>query len=365
MPYDAFLDQSEVDALLAEHDIGTKPAPTPEAVDPGAIRAYDLGSPDRVVRRRMQTLEMIHDQFARHLRASLLAFIRRNADITVGPMQVQKYSDFERNLPVPSNLNLVSLAPLKGQALFVFDPALVFLIIESLFGGQLKYYSRIEGRDFTATEQRIIARLLTHTLASYSKAWSGVFPIDAQYARSEMHTKFASIANANEAVIVTPITIEFGIASGVLHIALPYSMIEPVRDLLTRPFRPAQDTVQDRGWTQSMRHQARDTMVCVAATFAHVDMTVGELTSLGVGSVLPIRLPKKITAHVDGVPVLECGFGTRNRHYALIVERHLNLPEPSISEEVFHGIEKTPGPTTGAQPSTGQPGDSHDENAAR
>jgi len=340
---ESFLNQDEVDAILAEHNIASSNEPENNEPDANGVRAYDLGSPDRVVRRRMQTLDLIHDQFARHLRGNLLNFIRRNADISVGNVQVQKYSDFERNLPVPSNLNIVSLSPLRGQALFAFDPALVFLIIESLFGGQAKSYSRIEGRDFTSTEQRIIAKLLTNTLTSYNKAWASVFPIEAKYVRSEMHTKFASIANTNEVVVVTPIRIEFGVAGGTLHICLPYSMIEPVRDLLMRPFRPIEDRTDDLGWSMMMRHQVRDARVCLKADFTKLRLTVGELTDLKVGSVLPFELPPTITAHVDGVPVLACGYGTSNRHYALTVKERLSTEEFDmlLKKEVSNERENT------------------------
>src|SRR5690625_238923 len=150
MSYQSLLSQDEVDALLAGVT-GEERPDTPEVEDRSGVRPYDLSSPDRVVRHRMQTLELINERFARGLRTALLSFMRRNADITVGAIRIQKYSEFERNLPVPSNLNMVSMKPLRGTALFTFDPNLVFLIIDSLFGGHGRYNTRIEGRDFTST----------------------------------------------------------------------------------------------------------------------------------------------------------------------------------------------------------------------
>src|SRR3546814_11570770 len=131
MPYQNFLAQDEVDALLAGVTGESTDAPGPEEPQSG-VRSYDLSSPDRVVRHRMQTLELINERFARRLRSTLLSFMRRNADITVSSIKVQKYSEFERNLPVPSNLNMVAMKPLRGAALFAFDPNLVFLVIERM-----------------------------------------------------------------------------------------------------------------------------------------------------------------------------------------------------------------------------------------
>ncbi len=236
MSYQSLLSQDEVDALLAGVT-GESNEKAPQVEDLGGVRPYDLSSPDRVVRHRMQTLELINERFARRLRTVMLSFMRRNADITVGSIRIQKYSEFERNLPVPSNLNMVTMKPLRGAALFSFDPNLVFLVIDSMFGGHGRYSTRVEGRDFTTTEQRIIRRLLNLTLESYGSAWEQVYPIEFEYVRSEMHTKFASISSGNEIVVVTSFNIELGSSGGNLNICLPYSMIEPVRDLLTRPLQ--------------------------------------------------------------------------------------------------------------------------------
>ena len=149
MAYEAFLSQDEVDAAGRRNRRERQQKETAGASD--GARAYDLSSPDRVVRRRMQTLELINERFARQMRHVLLElinerfarqmrhvllnFMRRSADITVGSIKIQKYADFERNLPVPSNLNMIQMKPLRGTALFTYDPNLVFLVIDSLFGG--------------------------------------------------------------------------------------------------------------------------------------------------------------------------------------------------------------------------------------
>lgn len=319
MAYEAFLSQDEVDALLAgvtgESDSKTDAASTNDGA-----RAYDLSSPERVVRRRMQTLELINERFARHMRNVLLNFMRRSADITVGSIKIQKYADFERNLPVPSNLNMIQMKPLRGTALFTYDPNLVFLVIDSLFGGDGRYHTRVEGRDFTTTEQRIIRRLLNLTLESYGKSWDPVYPIEFEYVRSEMHTKFASITGNNEVVVVTSFHIEFGATGGDLNICLPYSMIEPVRDLLTRPLQETTLEEVDQRWSQQLSRQVRSADIDVVAEFARIPSSIRELMSLKVGDVLPVDVPETIIANVDGVPLMECGYGVFNGQYALRVQ---------------------------------------------
>lgn len=331
MSYQSFLSQDEVDALLAGvTGEGADTKPLNENLT--GVRAYDLTSPDRVVRHRMQTLELINERFARRLRSTMLSFMRRNADITVGSIRIQKYSDFERNLPVPSNLNMVALKPLRGVSLFTYDPNLVFLIIDSLFGGHGRYNTRVEGRDFTTTEQRIIQRLLTLTLESYCGAWESIYPLEAEYMRSEMHTKFASISSSNDIVVVTSFNIEFGAQGGNLNICLPYSMIEPLRDLLTRPLQDKGTNDIDQRWTQQLSRQVRSAEVELIANFVNIDMTIAELTQLKANDVLPIEIPTLIEAHVDGVPVLECRYGTSGGRYSLRVENILATNDSDLTK---------------------------------
>ncbi len=326
MSYQSLLSQDEVDALLAGVT-GEEDKPQKGQEEVGGVRAYDLSSPDRVVRHRMQTLELINERFARRLRGALLSFMRRNADITVGNLRIQKYSDFERNLPVPSNLNMVALKPLRGASLFTFDPNLVFLVIDSMFGGHGRYSTRVEGRDFTTTEQRIIGRLLEITLESYRSAWENVYAIETEYIRSEMHTKFASISSSNEIVVVSTFQIELGAAGGQLNICLPYSMIEPLRDLLTRPLQEGGANEIDQRWTHQLSREVRAAQVEMVAEFAHIDMTVGELMRLQINDILPVTIPDKVTAHVGGVPVLEGNYGTYNGKMALRVQKMLTLSQ--------------------------------------
>ncbi len=319
MAYEAFLSQDEVDALLAGVTGESDSKKESDGPNAGA-RAYDLSSPERVVRRRMQTLELINERFARNMRNVLLNFMRRSADITVGSIKIQKYADFERNLPVPSNLNMIQMKPLRGTALFTYDPNLVFLVIDSLFGGDGRYHTRVEGRDFTTTEQRIIRRLLNLTLESYGKSWDPVYPIEFEYVRSEMHTKFASITGNNEVVVVSSFHIEFGATGGDLNICLPYSMIEPVRDLLTRPLQETTLEEVDQRWSQQLSRQVRSADIDVVAEFARIPSSIRELMSLKVGDVLPVDVPETVIAHVDDVPLMECGYGVFNGQYALRVQ---------------------------------------------
>ena len=322
MAYEQVLSQDEVDALLQGVTGGAPEQSDGAATRTDGLPVYDLGAPDRVVRSRMHTLEVINERFARHLRSSLLNFMRRSPDISVGPVHIQQYGEFVRHLPVPANINMLHMKPLRGTALFVFDPKLVFLVVDNLFGSDGRYHVRVEGRDFTRTEQRIIKRLLDLSLQCYGDAWQPVFPLAFDYVRAEMHGKLANIVAPNEVVINTTLQIEFGPIGGFLHVCLPYSMIEPIRDLLSNPI---QDEVEvDKRWVTQMSRQMQAADVELTADFVTMPSTLGEVMKLRVGDVIPIELPATVVAKVGGVPVMACGYGTSNERYALRVQHMIS-----------------------------------------
>ena len=332
MAYEQVLSQDEVDDLLRGVTGGTvDQTATTSAPAQSGLPAYDLGAPDRVVRSRMHTLEVINERFARGLRGALLNFMRRSPDISVGPIQIQQYGEFVRHLPVPANINMLHMKPLRGTALFVFDPKLVFLVVDNLFGSDGRYHVRVEGRDFTRTEQRIIKRLLDLSLQCYGDAWKPVFPLDFDYVRAEMHGKLANIVAANEVVVNTTLQIEFGPVGGFLHVCIPYSMIEPIRNQLSNPI---QDEVEiDKRWVNQMSRQMQSADVELVANFVQMTSTIGKVLALEVGDVIPIELPETVVAKVGGVPVMECGYGTSNERYALRVQQMISHQDSDVKND--------------------------------
>jgi flagellar motor switch protein FliM len=319
-----FLSQEEVDALLKGVSGEAEEAVVEEAA--GAVKAYDLGRQERIVRGRMPTLELIDERFARLLRIGLFNYMHKSVEVSVGPIKVQKYSEFIRNLVVPTNLNLVTVKPLRGTALVVFDPNLVFLVVDSMFGGDGRFHTRVEGRDFTPTEQRIIQGLLNVVFAEYEKAWKPVFEINFEYVRSEMNTQFANIATPSEIVVAIAFTLELSGNSAEMHICLPYSMVEPIRDILYSTMHSEQ-AGSDRRWSSLMNRQLQLAEVELVAPLASSVLTLGEIVNMKVGDVIPINVNERIQATVDGVPVLDCRYGIRNGQYALKLERFLAQEE--------------------------------------
>ena len=326
---DQFLSQEEVDALL---DGVNGEWPAPGADDTNGVRTYDLGTQERIVRGRMPTLEIINERFARNLRLGLFNFIRRNPEISAGQSKVQKYSAFLRNIVVPTNLNVVQVRPLRGQALVICEPSLVFTIIDNLFGGSGRIHTRIEGRDFSATEQRIILRIVELISEEYRKAWDGVYPINFEYVRSEMHTQFANIATPSEIMVTASFDIEIGDSGGAMHICIPYSTLEPIREMLYSSVRADQQQT-DRRWVNLLTQQLKSADVNLVAEFAGAEATVKQLLALKPGDFIGLDLPETVIAKVDKVPLFECHYGVSSGRYAIKVREFLTDPTTVLNGE--------------------------------
>jgi len=256
------------------------------------------------------------------LRVGLFNFIRRSPEISVGPVTVQRYSAFLRELAVPTNFNIVAIRPLRGSGLIVCEPSLIFGVIDTLYGGIGKFQTRIEGRDFSATEQRVINRVVDVITDEYKKAWRGIYPLELEYQRSEMQPQFATIATPSEIVVSTAFQLEIGEISGSIYICMPYASLEPIRDVLYSSTQG--DAIEvDRRWVKVLQREVVAAEVTLVATLAKTDATVEDLLLMKPGDFIELDRQPLIHASVGGVPIFDCKYGTHNHRYAIRIEEFL------------------------------------------
>lgn len=322
------LSQDEIDALLHGVDSGAvDTGPPPPA--PGEARAFDFASYDRIVRGRMPTLEMINERFARLFRISLFNMLRRTPELTVGGIETQKFSEYTHSLFVPTSLNVVRIKPLRGSALFIFEPKLVFTVVDNFFGGDGRIPVKIEGREFTPTELRVIQLLLRQAFADMREAWAGVMPLEFEFLQSEVNPHFANIVAPSEIVVVSRFRIDLDGGGGHLHVTLPYSMIEPIREQLDAGLQSDRGD-RDERWAQSMADNIQDAEVEIDAQLASAKLTVRELMALKPGDIIPIQMPKLINLNVEEMPVFRGQFGSAHGHNAIRITDIIRRTAPGL-----------------------------------
>lgn len=325
MSVNDLLSQEEIDALLHGVSSGDVETDSDASADDGATRSYNFAVEDRIVRGRLPTLEMINERFARLFRASLFNLLRRSAEISVGSVQMMKFSEYIHSLYVPTSLNLVKMAPLRGTSLFVLDPKLVFILVDNFFGGSGRH-AKIEGREFTPTELRIVQVVLSDIFKNLAAAWAPVFEIDFEYQSSEVNPQFANIVSPTEVIVLTKFTIELDGGGGDLHITMPYSMLEPIRELLDAGVQSDRSDT-DMRWIAALRDEIKSSKVEVSCQLTEAELSLQEIMDMKPGDVIPIDMPEIVLLRSGGIPILRGTYGEAHGNKAIKIIGPVDRPE--------------------------------------
>jgi flagellar motor switch protein FliM len=321
------LSQDEIDALLHGVDGVDEEAVDDKNMYDGDSHAhFDFSSQDRIVRGRMPTLELVNERFARHLRISLFNMLRHTAEVSINGVQMLKFGEYVHTLFVPTSLNMVRFRPLKGTGLITMEARLVFILVENFFGGDGRYHAKIEGREFTPTERRIIQMLLKIIFEDYHNAWAPVMDAEFEYLDSEVNPAMANIVSPTEVIVVNSFHIELDGGGGDFHIAMPYSMLEPIRELLDAGVQSDKEDTDQR-WSQALQDEIMDVDVEINARLVEKKLRLRDMMNLKAGDIIPIELPDTLLVSVEGLPTFRATLGKVKDNYALKISKKINRPE--------------------------------------
>lgn len=287
------LSQEEVNALLKGIESGDVSTNAASSDDQGA-RAYDLTSHDRVVRGRMPTLEIINERFTRIFQVTMSATLKKIIDVHPASVEVTKFGEFMKQIPLPSCINIFKMDPLGGFSLMIIDPRLVYLLIDHFFGGKGQTHVKVEGRDFTPIEHKMINRIVSLAFQDLEKAWRPVHPINIVLSRTEINPQFASIVPPTEVVVTAEFNIEIDSAPGKLHLCIPYPSIEPIKEKLQAGFRSDQYEL-DGKWMDRFKAQLLECPLNITVELGEAMVKVRDILNLTVGDV--IILDKSLDEH--------------------------------------------------------------------
>ncbi|MGL4268804.1 MAG: flagellar motor switch protein FliM [Plesiomonas sp.] len=332
------LSQDEIDALL--HGVDDVVDDAPEQPKSQGVKAFDFSSQDRIVRGRMPTLELINERFARHMRISLFNMMRRTAEVSINSVQMLKFGEYVHTLFVPTSLNMVRFRPLKGTALITLEARLVFILVENFFGGDGRFPNKVEGREFTPAERRIIQMLLKLIFGDYKEAWGPVMDVEFDYLDSEVNPAMANIVSPTEVVVVSSFHIELDGGGGDVHITMPYSMLEPIRELLDAGVQGDKSDT-DMRWGKALREEIMEINVDLRAKLLDVDLTLRDLMNMKAGDIIPVDMPESLLVYVEDLPSFRAQLGQANENLALKITERLKRPEVMKSElSLIRGSDK-------------------------
>jgi flagellar motor switch protein FliM len=317
------LDQAEIDALLGSGD----DEPEEQEHDKTKPRTFDF-SHDRIVRGRMPTLEMINERYARNIRISLFNFLRRSPEISSQGVSVVKYGEYVNSLFLPTSLNIIKMHPLKGQMLFILDAKLVYILVDNFFGGEGKFHNKIEGRDFTMTETRLIMRFLEIAFKDMVEAWRAVMDVNFEYVNSEVNPAMANIISPSEMVVISKFRIELEGGAGEMHITIPYGVLEPIRDLLDSGVQSDKDHTDER-WINLIHNEIYGCKIAVKAILAKKEVKLKDIMEMNIGDILPVEMPEYATMYTEHVPSFLVKLGRSSDKYALKIMELIVTDKPT------------------------------------
>ena len=300
------LTQDEIDALLH----GSDEDELPKEEQPNSNLGYtpfDFSSQDRIVRGRMPTLELVNERFARHLRISLFNMMRRTAEVSINGVKMIKFSEYVHSLFVPTSLNMVRFKPMKGTALITLEAQLVFILVENFFGGEGKRHTKIE------------------------EAWNPVMSVEFEYLDSEVNPAMANIVSPTEVIVISSFHIELDGGGGDFHVAMPYSMLEPIRELLDAGVQSDKGDT-DMRWSKALRDEIMGVKVGITAKLLETTITLRQLKSMRPGDIIPVDMPESLLVLVEDLPTFHAKLGRVKEKVALKITEKLKRPESMKSE---------------------------------
>ena len=295
------LEQDEVDALLRGLSGGDVETETEIPEDDTGVVSFDLANQDRIIRGRMPVLEIVNDRFARLCTNALANTMRKRVDINPISIDMSKFGDFMRSLPVPTSISIFKMDPLRGNALLVVDSRLVFALVENFFGGAGSQ-PKVEGRDFTPIEQAIVERVVKIALANMEESWKPVHEVHVEMVRTEVNPQFAAIVPPSDVVIVVTFEVELENAIGSLIVCLPYATMEPIRSKLHASFQSERLEV-DHVWINRFKERLMETPVEMVVRMGRTTISGRQLLYLQEGDIILLDTDEDelLEAEIEGI----------------------------------------------------------------
>jgi len=282
------LSQGEVDALLHGLSDGTIDTEQKGGSEPSVAQPYDLTSQDRITRGRMPTLEMATEKFGRLFRTTLLSLLRKIVNINIVSVDMMKFGEFMKKVPLPASLNVFKMEPLRGISLFVIDARIIFGLVDIIFGGSGKGHYEVEGRDFTNIENRVISKVVHSALADLKTVWQSIMDIDFVYVKSETNPQFAQVAVSTDVVVVIQLEVDMEFDSGTMMICIPYATVEPIKEKLQTGYQADKQEI-DTVWAEKFARGLSTTDVSLTVELGRAVLKGNEVKNLKRGDVIPLN----------------------------------------------------------------------------
>jgi flagellar motor switch protein FliM len=323
------LSQDELAALSASLSDGSLDIDTGYNLD-APVRKHDLAAEDSSLGVNVSSLDMINERFIRLFRLGMLEVLRTSPRINPSRAQIVRFGDYVKDLKAPLSVNVIRMAPLRGYAMVVIEPTVVFSSLDSFFGGFGRGVGQLPpGRLFTPTETRIIKIILQVFFRSFKEAWGPVTAIDFEHVSSEINPQFAQIADENDLVVLSRFESEATAqGKGFIDMVIPYVALKPVRDLLRSRVQTGDgNEASDKVWHAQLEDAVRDAELEVQVLLGKLSVSLQQLQNMQPGDVLPFKKSESARALIEDMPVYDVEIGAMGSQVAVKIVQAIS-PTP-------------------------------------
>jgi flagellar motor switch protein FliM len=273
---------------------------------------------------------MINERFIRMFRLGMLEVLRTSPRVNPTRAQIIRFGDYVKDLKAPLSVNVIRMAPLRGYAMVVIDPTVVFSSLDSFFGGFGRGVGQLPpGRLFTPTETRIIKIILQVLFRSFKEAWSPVAHIDFEHVSSEINPQFAQIADESDLVVLSRFESEAtSQGTGFIDMVIPYVALKPVRDVLRSRVQTGDGNEEsDKVWRSQLTDAVRDAELEIQILLGKLSLSLQELQAMQPGDVLPFKKSESARAMIEDMPVYDVEVGALGSQVAVKIVQAIS-PTP-------------------------------------
>ncbi len=286
------LSQSEIDLLLnsiSDETVEVKPVVQQEDTAPkrNVVKEYNFARPPKFNKEQLRTLEIIFDNYARHVSSYLTGFLRTSTTIEVNSAEQLTYKEFSNSLPTPVILSIFEMLPYKGSVILELSAGIGYSIIDRILGGQGLGLQRL--RDFSEIEKVLIRRVVGNILNYLIEPWENVADIKPRLEKIETNSQFAQIISPNEMVALVSLKIKIGSVEGFMNFCIPYMVIEGDMDRLnTRFWFTSSIDEEHLNYKDAMEEDLERTKLSVRSILGKTYISVNEFIELQVGDVITL-----------------------------------------------------------------------------
>ena len=293
------LSQEEIDALLNAMDKGEVDLESEEGAA-HEVKLYDLTSKNILLLEEFDALDEIYDKYLKLLINTTSDYLQRMIEVEKVSTETIKFGDFMQQFSHPTNFNIFSMEPLIGSGVIVFEPGLVFSLIDCMFGGDGKPLNTV--REFTLIELRMIRKFVSEILNDLKSAWKIAIELNIKFIKDESKPEFVNIATPNDLMVVIVFAIKGGEFAGNMHLCIPYMMLEPIKSKLSSSYM--REKARQHIFSAQIQSLLKGSNVTVVAELGRTVQTVRDILNFEIDDILKLNNgpddPIKIT--VEDVP---------------------------------------------------------------